>query len=125
MIQIYMCFEVDFPWLKFLRSRLISPSSKLIYLKLIFQQDAKSRFQAVVASTAVKSTIANTLRRASLERQNPVQQSPTSTPDISRDNSQDKWVVTWQNQQNECVPSEDSDHLPSLIRVFTVRSVGS
>lgn len=54
------------------------------------KNDAKSRFQAVVASTAFKSTVANTLRRASLERQNPVQQTPTSTPDMSRDNSQDK-----------------------------------
>ena len=34
------------------------------------------------------------------------------------------WAVTWQNQQNECAPSEDSDqpgHPPSLIRVFAVR----
>ena len=34
------------------------------------------------------------------------------------------WAATWQNQQNECAPSEDSDqpgHPPSLIRVFTVR----
>ena len=34
------------------------------------------------------------------------------------------WAVTWQNQQSDCVPSEDSDepgHLPSLIRVFAVR----
>ena len=34
-----------------------------------------------------------------------------------------KWAVTWQNQQSDCVPSEDSDqpgHLPSLIRVFAV-----
>ena len=34
------------------------------------------------------------------------------------------WAASWQNQQNECVPSEDSDqpgHLPSLITVFTVR----
>ena len=34
------------------------------------------------------------------------------------------WAATWQNQQNECVPSEDSNqpgHLPSLIRVFAVR----
>ena len=34
------------------------------------------------------------------------------------------WAAKWQNQQNECVPSEDSDqpgHPPSLIRVFTVR----
>ena len=33
------------------------------------------------------------------------------------------WATTWQNQQNECAPSEDSDqpgHPPSLIRVFTV-----
>ena len=34
------------------------------------------------------------------------------------------WAATWQNQQNECAPSEDSDqsgHPPNLIRVFTVR----
>ena len=33
------------------------------------------------------------------------------------------WALTWQNQQSEFAPSEDSDqpgHLPSLIRVFTV-----
>ena len=38
------------------------------------------------------------------------------------------WAATWQNQQNECAPSEDSDqpgHPPSLIRVFAVRSMGS
>ena len=38
------------------------------------------------------------------------------------------WATTWQYQQNECVPSEDSDqpgHLPSLIRVFAVHSMGS
>ena len=38
------------------------------------------------------------------------------------------WATTWQNQQNECAPSEDSDqpgHPPSLIRVFAVRSTGS
>ena len=32
-----------------------------------------------------------------------------------------KWAATWQNQQNDCAPSEDSDqpwHPPSLIRVF-------
>ena len=31
------------------------------------------------------------------------------------------WAATWQNQQNECAPSENSDqpgHPPSLIRVF-------
>ena len=34
-----------------------------------------------------------------------------------------KWASTWQNQQNGCAPSEDSDqpgHLPSLIWVFAV-----
>ena len=34
------------------------------------------------------------------------------------------WAITWQIQQNECAPSEDSDqpgHPPSLIRVFVVR----
>ena len=38
------------------------------------------------------------------------------------------WATTWQNQQNECAHSEDSDqpvHPPSLIRVFAVRSMGS
>ena len=37
---------------------------------------------------------------------------------------EDKWAATCQNQQSECAPSKDSDqpgHLPSLIRVFTVR----
>ena len=36
----------------------------------------------------------------------------------------DIWAASWQNQQNDCAPSEDSDqpgHLPSLIRVFAVR----
>ena len=38
------------------------------------------------------------------------------------------WAASWQNQQNVCAPSEDSDqtgHPPNLIRVFTVRSMGS
>ena len=45
---------------------------------------------------------------------------------ISSKNQQslsNNWAATWQNQQNECVPSEDSDqpgHPPSLIRVFAV-----
>ena len=37
---------------------------------------------------------------------------------LERKNQRVLWPVTWQNQQNECVPSEDSDqpgHLPSLI----------
>ena len=35
-----------------------------------------------------------------------------------------KWAASWQNQQNGCAPSEDSDqpgHPPSLIIVFAVR----
>ena len=38
------------------------------------------------------------------------------------------WAATWQNQQNECAPSEDSDqpgNPPSLVRIFAVRSMGS
>ena len=38
------------------------------------------------------------------------------------------WAASWQNQQNDCAPSKDSDqpgHPPSLIRVFAVHSVGS
>ena len=34
------------------------------------------------------------------------------------------WAATWQNKQNDCAPSEDSDqpgHPLSLIRVFAVR----
>ena len=34
------------------------------------------------------------------------------------------WTASWQNQQNACAPSEDSDqpgHPPSLIRVFALR----
>ena len=34
------------------------------------------------------------------------------------------WAASWQNQQNDCAPSEDSDqpgHLPSLMRVLAVR----
>ena len=34
------------------------------------------------------------------------------------------WTASWQNQQNDCAPSVDSDqpgHPPSLIRVFAVR----
>ena len=36
-------------------------------------------------------------------------------------------LTKWQNHQNDCAPSEDSDqpgHPPSLIRVFAVRSIG-
>ena len=39
-----------------------------------------------------------------------------------------KWAASWQNKQNDCAPSKDSDqpgHLPSLIRVFAVRSMGT
>ena len=35
-----------------------------------------------------------------------------------------KWAASWQNQQSDYAPSEDSDqpgHPPSLIRVFAVR----
>ena len=35
-----------------------------------------------------------------------------------------KWTTSWQNQQNDCAPSDDSDqpgHPPSLIRVFAIR----
>ena len=38
------------------------------------------------------------------------------------------WAASWQNKQNDCASSEDSDqpvHPPSLIRVFAVHSVGS
>ena len=38
------------------------------------------------------------------------------------------WAASWQNQQSDCEPSEDSDqpgHPLSLIRVFAVRLMGS
>ena len=37
---------------------------------------------------------------------------------------ENRWAATWQNHQNGCAPSEDSDqpgHPASLIRVFAVR----
>ena len=40
----------------------------------------------------------------------------------------DKGAASWQNKQNDCASSEDSDqpqHAPSLIRVFAVCSMGS
>ena len=47
---------------------------------------------------------------------------------FSNNSKRHNWAATWQNQQHECAPSEDSDqpgHPPSLIRVFTVTSMGS
>ena len=38
------------------------------------------------------------------------------------------WAATWQNQESDCAPSDDSDqpgHLPSLIRVFAVHLMAS
>ena len=38
------------------------------------------------------------------------------------------WAASWQNQQNDCAHSENSDqlgHPPRLIRAFAVRSLGS
>ena len=58
------------------------------------------------------------------------QQSIFTIPTVSENSlifscsSNVRWATTWQNQQNECAPSEDSDqpgHPPSLIRVFAVR----
>ena len=39
--------------------------------------------------------------------------------------AKDTWTATWQNQQNESAPSEDSDqpgHPPSLIRLLALRT---
>ena len=43
---------------------------------------------------------------------------------MRRDMFVHKWAASWQNQQDGCAPSEDSDqpgHPPSLIRVFAFR----
>ena len=49
----------------------------------------------------------------------------SSLADLASRNTQNiNWVATWQNQQNDCAPSEDSDqpgHPPNLISVFAVR----
>ena len=38
------------------------------------------------------------------------------------DQKKESWATSWQNQQNDCAPSEDSDQPgPSLIRIFAVR----
>ena len=50
------------------------------------------------------------------------QESPCSFPFMPN------WAASWQNQQNDCAPSEDSDqpgHVLGLIRVFAVRSMDS
>ncbi|XP_052243080.1 uncharacterized protein LOC127853002 [Dreissena polymorpha] len=54
-------------------------------------KDARSRFQAAVAHTTMKSAVANTLRRASLEKQSSMRTStpPGTPPTVSRDNSSD------------------------------------
>ena len=31
------------------------------------------------------------------------------------------WAASWQNQQNDCAPSENSDQTGRMIRVFAVR----
>ena len=49
-------------------------------------------------------------------------------PVLDNQHDRNNWAATWQNQQSECAPSEDSDqpgHPPSLIRVFAVRLMGS
>ena len=46
-----------------------------------------------------------------------------SVPFNWRRSSTEIWATTWQNQQSDCAPNEDSDqpgHPPSLIRVFAV-----
>ena len=53
---------------------------------------------------------------------------PEEGCNVSLCHTMEIWATTWQNQQNECEPSEDSDqprHPPSLIRVFAGRSKGS
>ena len=45
-------------------------------------------------------------------------------PHPAQDTERLFWAASWQNQRNDCAPSEDSDqpgHPPSLIRVFAVR----
>ena len=57
--------------------------------------------------------------------------SPGMNTDYSktvRQRQRSNWAATWQNQQSDCAPSEDSDqpgHPPSLIRVFAVRLMGN
>ena len=47
------------------------------------------------------------------------------TRNSSRSCHMSNWAASWQNQQNDCAPSEDSDqpgHPSSQIRFFAVRS---
>ena len=49
---------------------------------------------------------------------------PTRLSNVNSYHSLIIWAISWQNQQSDCAPSEDSDqpgHPPSLIRVFAVR----
>ena len=48
----------------------------------------------------------------------------TDTDLLHAEDADQTWAATWQNQKNDCVPSEDSDqpgHPPSLNSVFAER----
>ena len=48
---------------------------------------------------------------------------PSRLSNVNSYHSLTIWAFSWQNQQSDCAPSEDSDqpgHPPSLIRVFAV-----
>ena len=53
---------------------------------------------------------------------------PNAVGNCNRYDINVKWATSWQNQLNDCAPSEDlaqPGHSPSLIRVFLMHSVGS
>ena len=57
-----------------------------------------------------------------------IDKSIVHTSSIFNNLSEDIWAATWQNQQSDCAPGEDSDqpgHPSRLIRVFAVRLMGS
>ena len=82
--------------------------------------------RVIVLAIGMSSNVASYLHEDIL---NGFQVRPTEGHNFNTDRQTDDrdktiWAATWQNQQNECAPSEDSDqrgHPPSLIRIFAVR----
>ena len=74
-------------------------------------------------SCRAKITCFNDALKVSLPNEAIILGLVADSPSVSSKKS-DKWAMAWQNQQNGCAPSKDSNHPghpPSLIRIFAVR----
>ncbi|KAK3593867.1 hypothetical protein CHS0354_011471 [Potamilus streckersoni] len=73
-----------------------------------YSMDPRTKFQQVVASASMKSAVANTLRRASLDRQS-TSSAPNST-NVSREHSQDRSQddTSKKDQKNKVAKEEEA-----------------